>query len=42
MTSREAACEQCFKDAVPRKSLTGKGGRGGRGKRAAKEKVLTN
>ena len=41
--SRDAACEQCFKDAVPRKSLTGKGGRGGRGgrgKRAAKEKVF--
>jgi len=39
--TKEAACEQCFKDAVPRKSLTGKGGRGGRGgrgKRAAKEK----
>merc|ERR550534_3546970 len=33
--TKEAACEQCFKDAVPRKSLTGKGGRG---ERAAKEK----
>merc|ERR1711963_436621 len=37
------ACEKCFEEAVPRKSLTGKGrrggrGRGGRGKRAAKEK----
>ena len=42
ISSRDAACEQCFKDAVPVKSLTGKGGkggRGGRGKRAAKEKV---
>jgi len=39
--SKDAACEQCFKEAVPTKSLSGKGGkggRGGRGKRAAKEK----
>jgi len=41
--TKNAACEQCFKDAVPSKPLTGKGGRGGRGgrrrgKRAAKEK----
>merc|ERR1712001_522098 len=39
--TKDAACEQCFKEAVPVKSLTGKGGkggRGGRGKRAAKEK----
>merc|ERR1711936_1309119 len=41
--TKNAACEQCFKDAMPSKPLTGKGGRGGRGgrrrgKRAAKEK----
>merc|ERR1719209_773265 len=40
--TKEAACEKCFAEAVPSKSLTGKGGRGGRrggrGKRAAKEK----
>merc|ERR1711962_1424412 len=40
--TKDAACEKCFAEAVPSKSLTGKGGRGGRrggrGKRAAKEK----
>merc|ERR1711936_506718 len=29
--TKNAACEQCFKDAVPSKPLTGKRGRGGRG-----------
>jgi len=39
--TKDAACEKCFKEAIPAKSLSGKGGRGGRGgrgKRAAKEK----
>merc|ERR1712211_198284 len=40
--TKEAACEKCFAEAVPSKSLAGKGGRGGRrggrGKRVAKEK----